>query len=85
MLGGADTNFLRSHGINCLTLGNGYRDTHTFQESISVRNLENMARMTVSMIYGENPLDKCSLDILIQEGSEAMKLLEAVPIDKKVL
>lgn len=51
VLGGADTNFLRSHGINCLTLGNGYRDTHTFQESINVRNLENMARMTVSMIY----------------------------------
>lgn len=51
VLGGADTNFLRSHGINCLTLGNGYRDTHTFQESISIQNLENMARMTVSIIY----------------------------------
>lgn len=51
VLGGADTNFLRAHGIDCLTLGNGYRNTHTYQESISIENLENMARMTVSMLH----------------------------------
>lgn len=51
VLGGADTNFLRAYGINCLTLGNGYQDTHTYRESISIDNLEAMARITVCIIY----------------------------------
>lgn len=50
LLGGTDTNFIRRHGINCITLGNGYKREHTANEFISIENLENMARMTICLI-----------------------------------
>lgn len=49
-LGGADTNNLNEKNIQCITLGNGFRNIHTFQEHISVENLLNTGRYTVSLI-----------------------------------
>ena len=50
LLGGTDTNFIRLHGVDCITLGNGYKNEHTAKEFISIENLENMARMTICLI-----------------------------------
>ena len=50
VLGGADTNNFRAHGLNCLTLGNGFQETHSFKEHISIKNLVNVGRMTVALV-----------------------------------
>lgn len=50
LLGGTDANFLREHGIDCMALGQGYRDAHSPHESLSVENLENTARLTICLI-----------------------------------
>lgn len=49
-LGGADTNNFRENGLNVFTLGNGFRDIHSFDEHISIENLVNTARLTVGLI-----------------------------------
>ena len=49
-LGGADTNVFNENGLTCITLSNGFRNIHTFQEHISIENLNNTARYTVSLI-----------------------------------
>lgn len=49
-LGGADTNVLNENGLTCITLGNGFRNIHTFQEHISIENLINTGRYTVGLI-----------------------------------
>lgn len=49
-LGGADTNVLNENGLICLTLGNGFRNIHTFQEHISIENLIRTGAYTVSLI-----------------------------------
>lgn len=49
-LGGADTNIFNEHRLACITLGNGFRDIHSFQEHISVENLVNTARYVVALI-----------------------------------
>ncbi|CEG28724.1 M20/M25/M40 family metallo-hydrolase [Bacillus sp. B-jedd] len=49
-LGGADTNVLNEKGLECLTLGNGFKNLHTFQEHISVENLMNGGRYVVTLI-----------------------------------
>lgn len=49
-LGGADTNNLNEHGIEVITLGNGFRNIHTFQEHISIENLNNTSRYTLALI-----------------------------------
>lgn len=49
-LGGADTNNLNEHGIEVITLGNGFRNIHTFQEHISIENLNNTAKYTLELI-----------------------------------
>lgn len=48
-VGGADTNALRMHGLNCITLGNGFANTHSFNEHITIENLVNIARVCVSI------------------------------------
>lgn len=50
LLGGTDANFLREHGIDCMALGQGYRDAHSPHESLSVENLVNTARLTICLI-----------------------------------
>lgn len=50
-LGGTDINFLRSYGIDCMGLGQGYKNPHTSQEYISIENLDNTARLTVALIH----------------------------------
>lgn len=50
-LGGADTNVLNENGLTCITLGNGFRNIHTFREHISVENLINTGIYTVSLIH----------------------------------
>ncbi|OMD17557.1 peptidase M20 [Paenibacillus odorifer] len=49
-LGGADTNALNEIGLKCITLGNGFRQIHTFQENVSVSNVVNTARLTLAII-----------------------------------
>lgn len=49
-LGGADTNNFREHGINVMTLGNGFREIHSFNEHISIKNLVDTARLSVSLV-----------------------------------
>ncbi|MBR6207455.1 MAG: M20/M25/M40 family metallo-hydrolase [Oscillospiraceae bacterium] len=49
-LGGADTNYLRMLGLNCITMGNGQREIHSFNEHISVENLINIARLSIAII-----------------------------------
>jgi tripeptide aminopeptidase len=49
-LGGADTNVLNENGLECLTLGNGFKNLHTFQEHISVENLMNGGRYAAALI-----------------------------------
>ncbi|WP_053365684.1 M20/M25/M40 family metallo-hydrolase [Bacillus sp. FJAT-27245] len=49
-LGGADTNVLNENGLECLTLGNGFKNLHTFQEHISIENLMNGGRYVVTLI-----------------------------------
>lgn len=49
-LGGADTNNLNEAGIDVITLGNGFRNIHTFREHISIQNLNDTARYTVGLI-----------------------------------
>lgn len=49
-LGGADTNILNENGLTCITLGNGFRNIHTFQEHISIENLMNTAKYSVALI-----------------------------------
>lgn len=49
-LGGADTNVLNENGLTTVTLGNGFRNIHTFQEHISIENLINTGAYTVSLI-----------------------------------
>lgn len=56
-LGGADTNILNENGLTCITLGNGFREIHSSKEYISVENLINTAKYTVSLIqswYGNH-------------------------------
>ncbi|RST77140.1 M20/M25/M40 family metallo-hydrolase [Siminovitchia acidinfaciens] len=57
-LGGADTNNLNENNLTCITLGNGFRNIHTFQEHISIKNLVNTARYTVSLIQSWYNLHK---------------------------
>lgn len=49
-LGGADTNILNEHGVDCITLGNGYKNLHTVDEYISIENVVNGGRLTVALI-----------------------------------
>ncbi|WP_060204990.1 M20/M25/M40 family metallo-hydrolase [Sporosarcina koreensis] len=49
-LGGADTNVLNENGLNCITLGNGFRNIHTVHEHISVENLNNGARYVIGLV-----------------------------------
>jgi tripeptide aminopeptidase len=49
-LGGADTNNFREHGLEVFTLGNGFREIHSFNEHISIQNLVNTARLSVSFV-----------------------------------
>ncbi|TSI05739.1 M20/M25/M40 family metallo-hydrolase [Lysinibacillus sp. BW-2-10] len=49
-LGGADTNILNENGLTCITLGNGFQNIHTFNEYISIENLNNTGRLTASLI-----------------------------------
>lgn len=49
-LGGADTNVLNENGLECITLGNGFRKIHTSQEHISIENLMNGGRYVVALI-----------------------------------
>lgn len=49
-LGGADTNILNEHGVDCITLGNGYKNLHTVNEYISIENVVNGSRLTVALI-----------------------------------
>ncbi|MEL4026936.1 M20/M25/M40 family metallo-hydrolase [Lysinibacillus endophyticus] len=49
-LGGADTNTLNENGLTCITLGNGFKNLHTFQEHISIDNLVNAVKTTVQLI-----------------------------------
>lgn len=49
-LGGADTMYFNQNGLTCITLGNGFLDVHTFNENISIENLVNMVRYTISLI-----------------------------------
>lgn len=48
--GGADTNVLNENGLTCITLGNGFKNLHTFDEHISIENLINGGRYTVALI-----------------------------------
>ncbi|ASN06188.1 M20/M25/M40 family metallo-hydrolase [Virgibacillus necropolis] len=49
-LGGADTNVLNENGLECITLGNGFRNIHTFHEHISIENLMNGGRYAAGLI-----------------------------------
>lgn len=49
-LGGADTNYLRMLGLNCITMGNGQRCLHSFNEHISIDNLINIAKLCIAVI-----------------------------------
>ncbi len=49
-LGGADTNIFNEHGLVCLTLGNGFRNIHSFEEHISIQNLVDAARYVTALI-----------------------------------
>jgi tripeptide aminopeptidase len=49
-LGGGDTNVFLANGLTVVTLGNGFRDIHSFREHISVKNLVNAARYVVSLV-----------------------------------
>ncbi|MFJ8516420.1 M20/M25/M40 family metallo-hydrolase [Lysinibacillus xylanilyticus] len=49
-LGGADTNVLNENGLTCITLGNGFRNIHSFRENISIENLVNTGRLTAALI-----------------------------------
>jgi len=49
-LGGADTNTLNENGLVCITLGNGFKNLHTYQEHISVENLVNAVKTAVQLI-----------------------------------
>lgn len=51
-LGGADTNVLNELGLECITLGLGFRNIHTFQEHISVENLVNTGRYAAALLQG---------------------------------
>lgn len=50
LLGGTDTNFFRANGIECMTMGQGYRGAHTPNEYVSIENLENTARLTIALV-----------------------------------
>lgn len=49
-LGEADTMYFNKNGLTCITLGNGFKDVHTFNENISIENLVNMVRYSISLI-----------------------------------
>lgn len=49
-LGGADTNILNENKLTCITLGNGFRNIHSFNENISIENLVNTGRLTAALI-----------------------------------
>lgn len=49
-LGGADTMYFNKNGLSCITLGNGFRNVHTFQEYISINNLTNIVKYSISLI-----------------------------------
>lgn len=49
-LGGADTNVLNENGLQCITLGNGFRNIHTVHEHISIENLNNSARYVIGLV-----------------------------------
>lgn len=49
-LGGADTNIFNANGLRCFTLGNGFRNIHSFSEHISIANLVNTARLVAELI-----------------------------------
>src|SRR5699024_11048105 len=49
-LGGADTMYFNKNGLACITLGNGFRNVHTYQEYISINNLTNIVKYSVSLI-----------------------------------
>ncbi|MDN4608105.1 M20/M25/M40 family metallo-hydrolase [Sporosarcina highlanderae] len=49
-LGGADTNILNENGLQCITLGNGFRNIHTVNEHISIENLNNTARYMIGLV-----------------------------------
>ncbi|MGI8827589.1 MAG: M20/M25/M40 family metallo-hydrolase [Chloroflexota bacterium] len=49
-LGGGDTNVFLTHGLNVVTLGNGFRDIHSFREHISIENLVNATRYVIALV-----------------------------------
>lgn len=49
-LGGADTNIFIEHGLTCLTLGNGFRKIHSFEEHVSAANLVAAARYVIGLV-----------------------------------
>jgi tripeptide aminopeptidase len=49
-LGGADTNIFIENGLECFTLGLGFRDIHSFEEHISIENLVNTARLVTALV-----------------------------------
>lgn len=49
-LGGADTNIFIEHGLTCMTLGNGFRKIHSFEEHISIENLVAAGRHVVALL-----------------------------------
>jgi tripeptide aminopeptidase len=51
-LGGADTNIFVEHGLTCMTLGIGFQKIHSFDEHISIDNLEAAARHVAAIIEG---------------------------------
>jgi len=48
--GGSDANNLNAHGIKALVLGTGMTKVHTTQEELSIRNLEDTARLALALM-----------------------------------
>ncbi|MBF8982435.1 M20/M25/M40 family metallo-hydrolase [Lutibacter sp. B2] len=48
--GGSDTNILNENGIKAVNLGIGMKKCHTLEEHISIQDLENGARLVLSII-----------------------------------
>lgn len=48
--GGSDANVMAQHGITAVVLGTGMDRAHTIEEQITVRNLENTARLALGLM-----------------------------------
>lgn len=53
-LGGADTNWLRANGLDCFTLGVGFRRIHSYDEYISVKSLTDLAKHVGLVLFYES-------------------------------